>query len=117
MVIVVAIEDAPPRLRGRLSLWLVEVRSGVYVGSVTARLRDMIWDNVVAGCRRGSGVMVWPSSSRANCFRMRTTGENRRVPVQVDGLWFTALEPQTPPVDSPTTIGDSGEVSPWSAVY
>jgi hypothetical protein len=31
-MLVIVVENAPPRLRGRLGLWLVEVRAGVYVG-------------------------------------------------------------------------------------
>ena len=31
-MIVIVVENAPPRLRGRLSLWFAEVRAGVYVG-------------------------------------------------------------------------------------
>ena len=40
---VVIVEDAPPRLRGRLAVWLLEVRAGVYVGNYGRRVREMIW--------------------------------------------------------------------------
>lgn len=38
-MLVIVLEAAPPRLRGRLALWLVEVRAGVYVGDFSKRVR------------------------------------------------------------------------------
>ena len=34
-MLVIVVENAPPRLRGRLAVWLLEVRAGVYVGATT----------------------------------------------------------------------------------
>jgi CRISPR-associated protein Cas2 len=31
-MLVIVVENVLPRLRGRLALWLLEVRAGVYVG-------------------------------------------------------------------------------------
>ena len=41
-MLVVVTENAPPRLRGRLAVWLLEIRAGVYVGEVSKRIREMI---------------------------------------------------------------------------
>ena len=43
-MVVVVTENVPPRLRGRLAIWLLEVRAGVYVGDVSRRVREMIWN-------------------------------------------------------------------------
>jgi CRISPR-associated protein Cas2 len=32
----------PPKLRGDLSKWLLEINTGVYVGQVSARVRDAL---------------------------------------------------------------------------
>ena len=45
-MLVVIVEDAPPRLRGRLAVWLLEVRAGVYIGVYGRRIREMIWAQV-----------------------------------------------------------------------
>ena len=58
-MIVVVVTNAPPRLRGRLAAWLLEVRAGVYVGDYSARTREMIWDQVVSFIDAGDAVMVW----------------------------------------------------------
>lgn len=41
-MVVVVTENVPPRLRGRLAVWLLEVRAGVYVGDTSKRIREMI---------------------------------------------------------------------------
>ncbi|WP_434006352.1 type I-E CRISPR-associated endoribonuclease Cas2e, partial [Escherichia coli] len=33
-MLLVVTENVPPRLRGRLAIWLLEVRAGLYVGDV-----------------------------------------------------------------------------------
>ncbi|MFI0397369.1 type I-E CRISPR-associated endoribonuclease Cas2e, partial [Paracoccus sp. p1-h21] len=47
-MMVVAVTGAPPRLRGRLAVWLLEVRAGVFVGDYSPRTREMIWDQIAA---------------------------------------------------------------------
>ncbi|EAX0340430.1 type I-E CRISPR-associated endoribonuclease Cas2, partial [Salmonella enterica] len=45
-MVVVVTENVPPRLRGRLAVWLLEVRAGVYVGDTSKRIREMIWQQI-----------------------------------------------------------------------
>ena len=84
MLVIVA-ENVPPRLRGRLGLWLVEVRAGVYVGDVSRRVRAMIWDNIEEGVGDGNAVMAWSTNSESG-FDFMTLGANRRIPVELDGV-------------------------------
>ena len=42
-MLMVVTENVPPRLRGRLAIWLLEIRAGVYVGDTSKRIREMIW--------------------------------------------------------------------------
>ena len=57
-MLVIVVENAPPRLRGRLAIWLLEIRAGVYVGKVSRRIREMIWDNVEKGIEDGNAIMA-----------------------------------------------------------
>ena len=41
-IAVVVTENVPHKLNGRLSLWLLEVRAGVFVGNISALVREMI---------------------------------------------------------------------------
>lgn len=45
-MIVIMVSDCPPKIRGDLSKWLCEINTGVFVGNVSSRVRDEIWDRV-----------------------------------------------------------------------
>ncbi|MGB3501842.1 MAG: type I-E CRISPR-associated endoribonuclease Cas2e [Mesorhizobium sp.] len=95
-MMVVVISNAPPRLRGRLAAWLVEVRAGVYVGDYSARTREMIWQQVLAGLDDGDAVMVWKAPTDQG-YDFLTAGRNRRMPVDFDGLKLVSFEPPKRP--------------------
>lgn len=91
-MLVIVVENVPPRLRGRLALWLLEVRAGVYVGKVGKRIREMLWAQLEAGVGEGNAVMVWATGTESG-FDLRTLGANRRVPVELDGLKLVSFLP------------------------
>ncbi|MFQ5481039.1 MAG: type I-E CRISPR-associated endoribonuclease Cas2e [Thermodesulfobacteriota bacterium] len=92
-MLAIVVENAPPRLRGRLALWLLEVRAGVYVGNVSRRVREMIWDNVDEGLEEGNAVMVWSTNTEAG-FDFMTLGANRRIPKEMDGVKLVSFLPK-----------------------
>jgi CRISPR-associated protein Cas2 len=81
----VVTEAVPPRMRGRLAVWLLEVRAGVYVGDVSRRIREMIWFQVNELAENGNVVMAWGTNTESG-FDFITYGENRRMPVEMDGF-------------------------------
>ena len=90
--VVVVTENVPPRLRGRLAIWLLEVRAGVYIGDVSRRVREMLWEQLDAGYEDGNVVMAWASSHESG-YEFQTLGPNRRLPVEFDGLRLVAFHP------------------------
>jgi CRISPR-associated protein Cas2 len=90
----VIVNNAPPRLRGRLAVWLLEVRAGVYVGVYGAKTREMIVEQVKSLIAEGDAVVAWDAPNDAG-FLFETFGVNRRVPVDFDGLQLVAFrQPQ-----------------------
>ena len=89
---VIVVSNVPPRLRGRLAVWLLEIRAGVYVGNYTKRTREMIWEQVVSAIEDGDAVMAWRATTDAG-FEFETIGTNRRRPVDFDGLKLVAFDP------------------------
>ena len=92
-MLVIVTENVPSRLRGRLGLWLVEVRAGVYVGDVSRRVREMIWNNLEEGVDDGNAVMAWTSNNESG-FDFLTLGTNRRIPVEMDGIKLVSFLPE-----------------------
>ncbi len=91
-MLVVVTENVPPRLRGRLAIWLLEVRAGVYVGDTSKRIREMIWQQVIQLSDGGNVVMAWATNSESG-FEFQTCGETRRMPVDLDGLRLVSFLP------------------------
>ena len=88
----VVTENVPPRLRGRMAIWLLEVRAGVYIGNVSRRTREMIWQQLSEGHEDGNVVMAW-SSNHESGYEFQTLGPNRRLPIEFDGLHLVAFQP------------------------
>lgn len=91
-MLVIVLENAPPRLRGRLAVWLIEIRAGVYVGDLSVKVRDMIWAQIEQGLEEGNAVMAWSTNTESG-FDFVTLGKNRRLPVELDGLKLVSFLP------------------------
>ena len=92
-MMVIVVENAPPRLRGRLALWLLEIRAGVYVGRYSRRTRERIWDEATRMIGEGSAVMVWSAPTDSG-FSFESFGPNRRMSVDLDGLTLVQFLPK-----------------------
>ncbi len=91
-MLVIVTENVPPRLRGRLAVWLLEIRAGVYIGNPSKRLREHIWDQVIEGVEEGNAVMAWATNTESG-YDFQTVGKNRRIPVDYDGLRLVSFLP------------------------
>ena len=94
-MMVIVVEAAPPRLRGRLAVWLLEVRAGVYLGNYARRTRERIWAEVQGAIGDGNAVLAYTAPNDAG-FSFETCGPNRRVPVDFDGFRLVAFHPSNP---------------------
>ncbi|MFE0463864.1 type I-E CRISPR-associated endoribonuclease Cas2e [Kitasatospora sp. NPDC058965] len=93
---VLATTAVPPSLRGALSRWTVEVVPGIFVGTLSARVRDELWSAVTAVVGEGAAVLIHPAPTEQG-FALRTAGSRRRVPVDFDGLTLIRMAaPQAP---------------------
>ncbi len=57
---VVVLVAVPSGLRGHLTRWLLEIAPGVFVGNITARVREHLWERVTRHMGEdGRAVMVF----------------------------------------------------------
>ncbi len=96
----VVTEAVPPRLRGRMAIWMLEVRAGVYIGDLNKQVREMIWQHLEEGYEEGNVVMAWATNTESG-FDFQTLGENRRVPIDLDGLRLVSFLPIEEPAKAP----------------
>lgn len=90
-MLVIVLENAPPRLKGYLSRLLLEVRAGVFVGDYSGRVREHLWETIRKEVGIGNAVMAWNAPNDAG-FDFDTCGENRRIPIDLDGLKLCAFK-------------------------
>lgn len=81
---IVVLTDCPPRLRGDLTKWLLEINTGVYVGNMNPRIRDELWDRICEHVKSGRATMVYRANNEQHMqFRVHNTTWE---PVDFDGL-------------------------------
>jgi CRISPR-associated protein Cas2 len=100
-MLVMATTAVPDHLRGALSRWTTEVVPGIFVGTVSARVRDELWKAVADTVGDGAAVLVHPAATEQG-YAVRTAGTRRRVPADFDGLTLIRMTatPQQPQVKS-----------------
>ncbi len=100
-MVVIIIENSPPRLRGELSRWLFEPAPGVYIGHLTARVRDRLWERCCRDIRNGGVVQAWDTNNEQR-FQMRTYGITSRQVIEIEGLQLVLQF--NPPVNQETPL-------------
>lgn len=89
-MIVVVLEKVPVSLRNELTRWLIEPHPGVFVGNVSAMVRDRLWRKCGASRRAGGVVQIWSSNTEQG-FRMRICGQTKRTIAELEGLQLIRL--------------------------
>lgn len=82
----------PPHVRGALSRWMLEPAPGLYIGTLSAKVRDELWAVIAASVGDGSAVLVHAADTEQH-FAIQTAGESRRAPVDMEGLTLIELNP------------------------
>jgi CRISPR-associated protein Cas2 len=83
-LIVIRIENAPTGLRGDLNKWMLEIDSGIFVGQVSTRVRNNLWERIVKNVKNGRATMVF-STNNEQRLEFRVHG-NVWEPIDFDGI-------------------------------
>ena len=84
-MVVMVLQRVPPTLRGELTRWLLEPQSGVFVGTVSAMVRDKLWEKCYQGLRGGAMMQIWSTNTEQG-FQIRTLGLTQREAIDMGGL-------------------------------
>lgn len=84
-VVVMILEKVPTSLRGTLTRWLIEPHTGVFVGHVSALVRDYLWKKCTDAKGVGGVVQIW-STNNEQRFAMRMAGDTKRKIEESEGL-------------------------------
>lgn len=84
-MVVMILENVPASLRGELTRWMLEPKAGVFVGSLSALVRDKLWDKVRKGSLGGGCILVH-STNNEQGFAIRFWGVSKRQVEDFEGL-------------------------------
>lgn len=91
-MLVITLTDCPQSLRGDLTKWLFEINVGVYVGRVSARVREELWKRIKDNVKVGRVTMVYRTNNEQGmAFRVHNSDWQ---PIDFDGLKLM-MRPQT----------------------
>ena len=78
-MVVLVLSAAPASLRGSMTRWLLEASPGVFVGHLSARVREQLWELVRAYIGDGRALLIWSVRSE-----IASLGHERE-PVDIEG--------------------------------
>jgi len=71
VMIVIVLSRCPDSLRGDLCKWFIEISVNVYIGNVSTRIRDYLWERICSTVRGGKAVMAY-NTNTVQGFEFRT---------------------------------------------
>lgn len=94
-MVVLLMEKAPVSLRGEITRWMIELKTGVFVGNISALVRDKLWEHICQKIRGGSATLL-QSASNEQGYLIRTHGETSRKIRNFDGLCLVTIPIKSP---------------------
>jgi CRISPR-associated protein Cas2 len=84
-MVVMVLERVRPSLRGELTRWMLEPKAGVFIGTVSALVRDLLWEKACRNAGDGGGILIYTTNNEQG-FELRIWGEPSRTVADFDGL-------------------------------
>jgi CRISPR-associated protein Cas2 len=94
-MLILSLTDCPTALRGDLTKWLLEINAGVFVGNVSARVRQQLWQRVCSVITSGQATMVYPAQNEQR-FAFQTHQSAWEI-IDFDGVKLVR-RPSTPKI-------------------
>lgn len=95
-MVVLIIEHVTPAARGELTRWLLEPRAGVFIGTISAMVREKLWGFLVKKHPKCAMTLLYSAKTEQG-FTIRTHGDTTRKMQEFDGITLvTRVERQIP---------------------
>lgn len=69
---------------------MIEPKAGIFLGRMTARIREELWNKSIRDCRVGACQQFWSCPGEQG-FQMRSHGEGSRTVVEFEGLYLVEI--------------------------
>jgi CRISPR-associated protein Cas2 len=109
-VTVIVLTNCPAGLRGFLTRWLLEISAGVFVGNPSARIRDVLWEEVKKYAGQGRALLAHTANTEQG-FTFRTHDHAWR-PIDHEGV--TLIQRPNPHTSALTPTHENPPPVGWS---
>jgi len=90
-MVVMVLEKVPSSLRGELTRWMLEIQTGVFVGAMSALVRDLLWSKCLTKMDEGTCCQVYRTNNEQG-FSIRLLGDSARGVVNLEGLELVGVK-------------------------
>ena len=90
-MVVIVLESVPKSVRGELTRWLLEVRAGVFVGNISAIVRDKLWETLCQKLKGGNALLMHTAANEQG-YSIRTQGDSSYKIRDFDGLFLVTTK-------------------------
>ena len=89
-MVIYSLTSAPQRIRGLISRYCIEIRSGLFIGRLDKRMRLKLWAAIEEAAKPNTtAVMAWSRPSDQG-YEFKSIGPNARRPIRIDGIWVVS---------------------------
>lgn len=99
-LVVLVLDKFPNSVRGELTRWLMEVKAGIFVGKVSARVREKLWEMVCSKVGNENGATMLCNADNEQGFEIRAFGNTTKIPVDYDGLILLGTKKEAEVMDT-----------------
>ena len=85
------LEKVSPSLLGECTRYLIQVGTGVFIGTLNAIVREKLWETVKQKSEEGNCLLAY-STNNEQGFSMETFGNPRRTVIDFDGLQLIKIQ-------------------------
>lgn len=92
-MVVMILENASEKLRGELTRWTMEAKPGIFIGNLSAVVREKLWDKISEESNKKGAVMFYSADSEEG-FAMKMCGEPHRRVTEEEGIQLVSIVDQ-----------------------
>jgi CRISPR-associated protein Cas2 len=82
---ILILERVKVSLRGELTRWMLEPKTGVFIGRPSSRVREKLWQKVCQATGDGAAMLIW-STNNEQGYKIDFWGETSRYVFDWEGL-------------------------------
>lgn len=92
-------ENASVSLRGELTRWMLEVKPGVFIGTLSATVREKLWEKACQKIKKGGAILIKTMNNEQR-FILKFHGNTKRSLIDYDGIQLIKFPVNRKPVKS-----------------